>query len=63
LQRFSCNSAEQLGQKRKAAPQSELIAALVALDIPEAIESDAVRFMLAELIIAKRRPQLQFPIP
>jgi hypothetical protein len=48
LQRFSCNSTEQFGQKRNAAPQSELTAALLSLELAEAIGSDAGRFMLAE---------------
>jgi hypothetical protein len=58
LQRISCNSAEQFGQKRNAARQSELTAALLRLEFPEAIASDAVRFMLAETYHRETAPAI-----
>jgi hypothetical protein len=61
LQRFSRNSAEQFGQKRNVAPQSELKAALLRLELPEAIGSDAVRFMLAETYHRETAPAIAIP--
>lgn len=61
MQRFSCNSAEQFGQKRDAASESELIAAALTLELPEAMGSDSVRFIVAETYHSK--PALAITIP
>ena len=61
MQRLSCNSVEQLGQKRDAATQSELTVAVVNSELPEAIGSKAARFILVETYHREPGPAIAIP--